>query len=133
MRTVRGPRWCTPRRANPHKIHGYLHDPHGNVPLLLSASGPVEASSGYSAYGSADATWSKGDTSADNPLNPYRYTGHRYDTGSGTPDMGARWYLRQSGRFLQRDEHKLLCADRWLTTDALNYNRYALAAGIPVT
>lgn len=85
----------TPAGGTP-EVYSYLHDPHGNVSLLLAASA-VKGSYGYTRYGSTDAALTKGDASPDNPLNVYRYTGHRYDTGSGTLDMGARRYSRSWG------------------------------------
>lgn len=46
--------------------------------------------------------------------------------------MGARRFAPGSGRFLQRDVYHNAGADFGLTSDALNQNRYALAAGNPV-
>jgi RHS repeat-associated protein len=56
--------------------------------------------------------------------NPYRYTGKRYDTGSGTYDMGARRYNAANGRFLQQDLYYHALADVGLSTDPDLANRY---------
>jgi RHS repeat-associated protein len=60
-------------------------------------------SSQYTAYGNANAALTKTASGFDPRRNPYRYTGKRLDSGSGTYDMGARRYSASTGRFLQYD------------------------------
>jgi RHS repeat-associated protein len=108
------------------------YDAHGSVSLLLNQAGQATASYGYRAYGGKNAELTKGDDAADDPLNPYRYTGKRLDTGSSTLDMGARRFSPDTGRFLQQDMYSGGAANLGLATDALTGNRYAFAGGNPV-
>jgi hypothetical protein len=66
----------------------YGYDVHGSVSQLVDPSGNTTASYGYTPYGQSDGQLSQGDTNQTSPLNPFRYTGKRMDTGSGTLDMG---------------------------------------------
>jgi RHS repeat-associated protein len=129
----------------------YSHDAHGSVSQLIGQSGQVRASYGYDAYGGSDAgnnepeALSTGDTDSQAPVNPYRYSGKRQDSGaasSSTPpvpagsasyDMGARRYGPETGRFLQEDMFQGALADLGLSLDPLTQNRYSLAGGNPVS
>lgn len=131
--------------------YGYSHDVQGSVSQLIGDSGQVKASYGYSAYGGEDAPDSDaealttGDTDKQAPVNPYRYTGRRMDSGSAgsnTPpvpagsasyDMGARRYGPDMGQFLQRDQYQHALSDLGLALDPLTQNRYALAGGNPIS
>ncbi|HEX2294069.1 MAG TPA: RHS repeat-associated core domain-containing protein [Actinomycetota bacterium] len=66
-------------------------------------------------------------------LNSYRYTGKRTDTDSGTIDMGARRFAPDTARFLQPDVYGGALSNLGLSMDPLTGNRYALAAGNPVS
>jgi RHS repeat-associated protein len=129
----------------------YSRDVHGSVSQLLGEGGQVKASYGYNAYGGSDAEESDpealttGDTDEQAPINPYRYSGRRFDSGStasGTPpvpagsasyDMGARRYGPDMGQFLQRDAYQGALKDLGLALDPLTQNRYSLAGGNPVS
>ncbi|GAA1595368.1 hypothetical protein GCM10009789_56730 [Kribbella sancticallisti] len=124
----------------------YSHDVHGSVSQLIGDAGQVKASYGYDAYGGQDSTdddaqgLTTGDLNDKAPLNPYRYTGKRLDSGSATAtkaatslDMGARRYGVDTGRFLQTDMFANALGDLKLTLDPLSGNRYGLAAGNPVS
>ncbi|HEX2294067.1 MAG TPA: Ig-like domain-containing protein [Actinomycetota bacterium] len=111
----------------------YAYDVHGSVSALLDQAGTVEATYGYDAYGGADPHLSSGDTDPLLHLNSYRYTGKRTDTGSGTIDMGARRFSPDVARFLQPDVYGGALANLGLSMDPLTGNRYALAAGNPVS
>ncbi len=111
----------------------YGYDVHGSVSLLLGDTGSATASYGYRPYGAADAELTKGDLNADNPLNAYRYTAKRLDSGSGSIDMGARRFGPDTARFLQRDVYNGATADLGLALDPLTQNRYALAGGNPIS
>ena len=122
--------------------YSYAHDAHGNVSLLLQESGAAKASYGYTAYGDEDTTLTKGDSYKTggpngginhNPTNPYRYSGKRLDTGSGTLDMGARRFGPSTARFLQLDRYTDAFDDLDLALDPLTQNRYALAGGNPIS
>ena len=96
----------------------------------------MKASYGYDAYGGRDATLSSGDDVNGrelDPLNPYRYTARRLDTGTGTLDMGARRFGPDSQTFLQPDYYQGALANLGLSLDPLSGNRYSLAAGNPVS
>jgi RHS repeat-associated protein len=112
----------------------YGYDVHGSVSLLLDeTTGNAAASYGYTPYGDRDDTLTKGDTDTRSPINPYRYTAKRYDTGAKTLDMGARRFGPDVGRFLQQDQLESALGDLGLAADPLTGNRYALAGGNPVS
>ena len=131
--------------------YSYGSDVHGSVSQLLDDAGKVKASYGYTAYGGSDTPSSDtqslttGDTNGQAPLNPYRYTSKRMDsgtaassaptvaTGSSGYDMGARRFGPDLGGFLQQDMFEGSLGDLGLATDPLTQNRYALAGGNPVS
>jgi RHS repeat-associated protein len=126
---------------------------HSSVSQLINKSGQVRASYGYDAYGGADArptdgqALTSGDTNDLAPLNPYRYSGRRIDSGtassggaasplpngSGGYDMGARRYGPDIAGFLQQDMYHGALANLGLALDPLTQNRYALAGGNPIS
>jgi RHS repeat-associated protein len=106
---------------------------HGSVSALVDEAGSVSASYGYDAYGEKDTGLSGGDPEDTNPLNPYRYSARRFDSGSATIDMGARRFGPDVARFLQPDLFIGSLANLGLSTDVLTGNRYALAAGNPLS
>ncbi len=110
----------------------YGYDPHGSISLLLGSNGTATAAYGYTPYGKTDTALTKGDAGATNPLNPYRYSGKRHDSGSGTLDMGARRYLPDAGRFLQPDLYTDALANLDLAADPLTNNRYLFTGANPV-
>jgi RHS repeat-associated protein len=115
----------------------YGYDPHSSVSLLLNDSGAdrgtARAVYGYTPYGGSDDQLSQGDEDKLAPLNPYRYTGKRFDSGSQTLDMGVRRFDPASSRFLQQDLFRSALGDLGLTLDPLSQNRYALAGGNPTS
>ncbi|WP_433649102.1 DNRLRE domain-containing protein [Micromonospora zamorensis] len=126
--------------------YSYGTDVHGSVSQLIDDAGNVKASYGYNAYGGADSPSSdpesltSGDTDAQAPINPMRYSGRRSDSGTATSataqpdyDMGARRYGPSSGRFLQADAYANAVNDLGLALDPLTQNRYALAGGNPIS
>ncbi len=113
--------------------YSYLYDPHSSVSLLLDqTANPVKASYGYSAYGSANATLTTKVGGFTPTTNPYRYTAKRFDTGSGTYDMGARRYAPGTGRFLQYDQYSGGLNNLGLSLDPFSQNRYAFTGANPV-
>jgi RHS repeat-associated protein len=131
--------------------YSYGTDVLGSVSQLLDDAGNVKASYGYTAYGASDAPASdtesltSGDSDLQAPLNPYRYSSRRMDSGtvpSTTPtvasgaggyDMGARRFGPDIGSFLQQDQFSGALADLGLALDPLTQNRYALAGGNPIS
>jgi RHS repeat-associated protein len=92
-----------------------------------------------STYGTNDTTGFTGidkpdPAQPDKPVdNVYRYTGKRWDPSSGGYDMGFRDYSPGLNRFLTRDTYNGALADLHLGADPYTGNRYALAAGNPIT
>jgi hypothetical protein len=119
--------------------YSYGTDVHGSVSQLLDDAGDVKASYGYSAYGGSDAPGLR-----QAPLNPYRFSNRRMDsgtaasttqtvpTGSSGYDLGARRFGPDIGGFLQQDMFEGALADLGLASDPLTQNRYALAGGNPI-
>ncbi|MDQ3983259.1 MAG: Ig-like domain-containing protein [Actinomycetota bacterium] len=111
----------------------YAYDVHGSTSLLIRDSGAVKAAYAYRPYGELDTSLAAGDTNPDDSFNPYRYSGHRYDSGSGSIDMGARRFSPGANRFLSPDMYLGALSDLGLSLDPLTGNRYGLAAGNPVS
>jgi RHS repeat-associated protein len=121
----------------------YAYDVHGSVSLLIDESSTATASYGYRPYGGANDALTAGDFDPsdsqeeagreDDPLNAFRYSGRRLDTGSGSIDMGARRYGPDTGRFLQRDFLSSALGDLGLSLDPLTQGRYNFAGGNPIS
>ena len=121
----------------------YGTDVHGSISLLLDETGKAQAAYGYTAYGDSDTElteerdpWDAGGTrvlTPDNPLNPYRYSDKRLDSGSSTLDMGARRFAPGTASFLQEDVYDDALNDLGLSLDPLTQNRYSLAGGNPIS
>ncbi|NES27985.1 DNRLRE domain-containing protein [Micromonospora terminaliae] len=137
---------ATGSTAEPNQ-YTYGTDVHSSVSQLIDDAGKVKASYGYDAYGGADPQLTTGDTDNLNPINPYRFSNKRIDTGtagtgttpsavpngSGGYDMGARRYGPDTSRFLQQDMFAGSLGDLGLGLDPLTQNRYALAGGNPIS
>lgn len=112
--------------------YSYGYDTRGSISQILNENGGAKASYGYEPYGAQSASLSKGDTDAKSPINPYRFTGKRYDSGSGNLQMGARQFGPQTSRFLQPDRYQGALADMGLGLDPLTQNRMSLAGSNPI-
>src|SRR5262249_49147552 len=111
----------------------YGYDVLGSVSQLVAPDGSTAASYGYTAYGQSDSQLSQGDSDQTTPLNPFRYTAKRSDSGSGTVDMGVRRFGPAIGQFLTPDFFHGALADLSLSIDAVTQNRYDLAGGNPIS
>lgn len=111
----------------------YVYDVLGSVSQLVAPDGSTTASYGYAAYGQGDSQLSQGDTDQTTPLNPFRYSAKRVDSGSGTLDMGVRRFASGAGQFLTPDFFYGSMADLSLSIDPLTQNRYDLAGGNPIS
>ncbi len=111
----------------------YGYDTHSSASQLLDPAGNTKASYGYRPYGETDTDLSKGDTDNVTPFNPFRYSAKRFDTGSKTYDMGARRFGPDTSRFLNQDLFHGALDNLALSRDPLTANRYALAAGNPIS
>ena len=107
--------------------YDYEYDSHDSASLLVGSSGNAAASYGYTPYGSSDGELSNGDTNANDPMNPVRYTSDRYDSGSGNLTMGPRQFSSDDAHFLQEDQLSGSGEDAFLTQNEPDQNRYALA------
>jgi RHS repeat-associated protein len=128
-----------------HKTDGtrtdgfYGYNPHTDVETVTDTAGNTRSTYAYTAYGTDDTTGFTGidkpdPAQPDKPAdNVYRYTAKRWDPSSGGYDMGFRDYSPGLNRFLTRDTYNGALADLHLGTDPYTGNRYALAAGNPIT
>ena len=118
----------------------YGYNSHTDVETLTDDTGTTVATYGYTAYGSADETEYTGIDKPEagapedtEPYNAYRYNSKRWDTGSGTYDMGFRDYAPGLNRFTTRDMYNGALANMSLGSDPYTSNRYAFGAGNPIS
>lgn len=118
----------------------YGYNAHTDVETLTDDTGNTVATYGYTAYGNADESEYTGidkpDVSAPEdpePYNAYRYNSKRWDTSSGTYDMGFRDYAPDLNRFTTRDMYNGALANMGLGSDPYTGNRYAFTAGNPIS
>ncbi|MFB6784301.1 RHS repeat-associated core domain-containing protein, partial [Streptomyces sp. NPDC056352] len=117
----------------------YGYNSHTDVETLTDKNGDTKATYGYTAYGSNDDTEFTGidKPEAGDPTkeeyNPYRFNAKRWDTQSGTYDMGFRDYNPGLNRFTTRDMYNGALADMGLGSDPFTGNRYAFTGGNPVS
>jgi RHS repeat-associated protein len=112
--------------------YSYGQDFHGSTSMLIGSDGAAKASYAYNAYGQTDSQLSQGDTNTDDPINSFRYTSKRFDSGSSLLDMGVRHFDTDDAHFVQQDRLNDAQGDLELATGDTSDNRYALAAGNPV-
>lgn len=130
----------TPVNTTDDDTFYYGTNPRGDVETLTGPGGATTSTYGYTAYGSATKKGTTGDDAiADIPLedadvvNPYRFSGHRFNGTTGTYDMGFRDYSPDLNRYLTRDMYNGAFADMALGSDPWNTNRYALSGGNPAS
>jgi RHS repeat-associated protein len=117
----------------------YGYNPHTDVEQVTDPNGNTKATYGYTAYGNNDTTQFTGVDKPDpqdptkEPFNAYRYNAKRFDTATGTYDMGFRDYSPGLNRFLTRDTYNGALADLNLGLNPYTGNRYAFTAGNPIT
>ncbi|WP_258308878.1 DNRLRE domain-containing protein [Streptomyces sp. NWU339] len=117
----------------------YGYNSHTDVETLTDQNGGTKATYGYTAYGSDDTSEFTGIDKPDTndptkgAYNPYRYNSKRWDSQSGTYDMGFRNYSPGLNRFTTRDMYNGALADMGLGTDPYTGNRYAFTGGNPVS
>jgi RHS repeat-associated protein len=116
----------------------YGYNSHTDVETLTTSTGDTKATYGYTAYGSDDTSEFTGIDKPDaadpakEEYNPYRFNAKRWDTSSGTYDMGFRDYDPGLNRFTTRDMYDGALADMQLGTDPYTSNRYAFTGGNPI-
>ncbi|MEU0316764.1 DNRLRE domain-containing protein [Nocardioides sp. NPDC006273] len=120
----------------------YGYNAHTDVETVTDDAGETVATYGYTAYGENDEAEFTGidkpdaessESPADESFNAYRFNGKRWDAGSGTYDMGFRDYNPGLNTFTTRDMYNGALADMGLGTDPFTSNRYAFAAGNPIS
>ena len=106
----------------------------------------------HTAYGSADPTGTIGIDAPDDEagqdaqpgddpvaapsatsVNPYWFNAKRFDSATGSYDMGFRDYDPGLNRYTSRDMNNGALADMALGVDPWNTNRYAFAGGNPIS
>ncbi|MCM1966355.1 DNRLRE domain-containing protein [Streptomyces sp. G1] len=117
----------------------YGYNAHTDVETLTDGNGDTKATYGYTAYGSDDTSEFTGIDKPDTAdptkqdYNPYRFNAKRWDSRSGTYDMGFRDYSPGLNRFTTRDMYNGALADMNLGSDPFTGNRYAFAGGNPTS
>lgn len=117
----------------------YGYNPHTDVEVLTDDKGDTKATYGYTAYGKDDEESFTGIDKPDvqqpgkEPYNFYRFNGKRWDSTTGTYDMGFRDYNPGLNRFVSRDNYNGALSDLNLGLDPWTGNRYAFAGGNPIT
>lgn len=76
----------------------YLFDGLGSVVALTDANGSVANRYAYDPYGNAIASGTSGSV-----VNPWRFAGGHYDSGTGLYKFGIRYYDSGAGRWTQQD------------------------------
>ncbi len=99
----------------------YYHlDGHGSVTAMTDASGNTVAQYQYDAWGNIIT---QSGTMAS--VNPYRYSGYRYDEATGLYYLMARYYDASVGRFITRDTF------HGFEDDPLSLNQYVYIINNP--
>ncbi|RKR87797.1 intein/RHS repeat-associated protein [Micromonospora pisi] len=117
----------------------FVYRPRGDVEAITKEDGNTRATYGYTAYGKDDESQFTGvdkpgaAAEGEEPYNAFRFNASRWDSGSGTYDMGFRNYDPGLNRFLTRDMYGGAMADMGLGLDPFTGNRYAFAGGNPVS
>jgi RHS repeat-associated protein len=117
----------------------YGYNPHTDVEVLTDQAGDPVSTYGYTAYGNNDEAEFTGvdapdaGTPGDEPYNVYRYNAKRWDSATGTYDMGFRDYNPGINRFLSRDMYTGALNDLNLGLSPWTNNRYAFTGGNPIT
>jgi RHS repeat-associated protein len=120
----------------------YSYNSHSDVEALTGANGDTTATYGYTAYGNPvtsmftgadknDATSSSSSTTQ--PYNSYRFNAMRWDSTSGSYDMGFRNYDPSLNQFASRDMYDGALSDMGLSDDPFTGSLYAFGDGNPVS
>lgn len=100
----------------------YYHlDGHGSVTKMTDTSGNTVAQYQYDAWGNI---LSQSGTMAS--VNPYRYSGYRYDEATGLYYLMARYYDANIGRFITRDSF------HGFENDPQSLNQYVYCENNPI-
>ena len=120
----------------------YSYNAHGDVEALTGTTGTTTATYGYTAYGNPVTSMYTGQdkntataspTSTTQPYSAYRFNAMRWDSTSGSYDMGFRNYDPGLNQFASRDMYDGALADMGLTTDPFTGSQYAFGDGNPIS
>ena len=117
----------------------YGYNPHTDVEQLTGSDGNTKATYGYTAYGKDDKDSFTGIDKPDvqqpdkEPFNFYRFNGKRWDSTTGSYDMGFRDYNPGLNRFTSRDQYNGALSDLKLGVSPWTGNRYAFTGGNPIS
>ncbi len=100
-------------------VYYYLYDGLGSTRQLVSTSGTVTDSYGYSAFG--EMAVHTGST-----VNPFLFNAQQFDGASGDYYLRARYYDQSNGRFISQDPYS------GSDDDPITLHRYLYASGDPV-
>jgi RHS repeat-associated protein len=120
----------------------YSYNSHSDVEAVTGADGDTTATYGYTAYGDpissmftgadqSDATASPAGTTT--PYSSYRFNAMRWDSSSGSYDMGFRNYDPGLNQFASRDMYDGALDNTGLTTDPFTGSQYAFGNGNPIS
>jgi RHS repeat-associated protein len=120
----------------------YSYNSHSDVEALTGANGDTTATYGYTAYGNPvtsmftgadknDATSSSSSTTQ--PYSAYRFNAMRWDSTSGSYDMGFRNYDPGINQFASRDMYDGATQNMGLTADPFTGGAYAFGDGNPIS
>jgi RHS repeat-associated protein len=120
----------------------YSYNGHSDVEALTSANGDTTATYGYTAYGNPvtsmftgadknDATSTSSSTTQ--PYNSFRFNAMRWDSTSGSYDMGFRNYDPGLNQFASRDMYDGATQNMGLTADPFTGSSYAFGDGNPIS
>lgn len=128
--------------ANTTSYHAYATDSNGSIEGLENPDGNIDASNQYhyDPYGNLENKDPQNPTKSPEATlgaaaqdNPFRFEGFYDDAGINTYDMLARDYRPDLQRFTTQDRYEASQGDYNLQADPLTNDRYAFAAGNPVT
>ena len=101
-------------------VYYYIYDGLGSTRQLVSASGAVTDSYGYSAFG--ELASHTGTT-----VNPFLFNAQQFDQASGDYYLRARYYDQTSGRFVSQDSFE------GRGEDPVTLHRYLYASNNPIS
>lgn len=121
----------------------YSYNAHGDVEALTDGnSGDTTATYGYTAYGDPVMSMFTGKDQSDanpsssgttQPYSSYRFNAMRWDSASGSYDMGFRNYDPGLNQFESKDMYDGALNDVGLSADPFTGSPYAFGNGNPVT
>ena len=104
-------------------VYYYIYDGLGSTRQLVSTTGAVTDSYGYSAFGEMASRTGTGTTPT---VNPFLFNAQQFDGASGDYYLRARYYDQSNGRFISQDPFE------GRNDDPVSLHRYLYANADPV-